>query len=421
MWLPRLTSHSTAKPSVSRETLKCIDRPVDQPYTLHMSLEDQLASEIDRLKTHDLWRTPRRVSGAQGPEMDVDGKRVLCFTSNNYLGLANHPLLIEASMAAVRSQGLGAGASRLISGTMDAHHALENQLASFLILPSAILFSTGYAANVGMLQALAASDDLILSDQLNHASLIDGARLSRAQVKVYNHRDCDHVRVLLSEHRARSRRAFIVTDTLFSMDGDRAPVSKLRALADEFDASLVVDEAHALGVLGPKGRGICAEQNVVPDVLVGTLGKAFGVAGAFVGGSLNLVQYLRNCARSFVFSTSPPPSIAAAASAAIPLIEGADDRRKSLLGHAQKLRNALRDLGYKIVDANSQIIAVMIGDPSKTMQLSQSLFDRNIFAHGIRPPTVAKGTSRIRLVPMATHTDAQIEKVIATFAELTNT
>ena len=383
-----------------------------------MALKDQISTDIDALRTAGLWRAPRQVTGPQGPEITVDGKQVLCLSSNNYLGLANHPELIKAATETFQTEGVGSGASRLITGSMSAHLELESALASYLIHSEAILFSSGYAANVGTLQALANKDDLILSDRLNHASLIDGARLSRAHVEVYEHVDCEHVRVLLQEHRARFRRAFVVSDGLFSMDGDRAPVSTLRKLADEFDASLIVDEAHALGVLGPEGRGVCAEQGVKSDVMIGTLGKSFGASGAFAATDSSVAQFLRNRARSFVFSTSPPPAIAAAATAALSLVKAGNDRRATLLRHASTLRRSLQEQGYDVPDEDSQIIAVHIGDASKTMKLSNTLFEKNVLAQGIRPPTVPEGTSRIRLVPMATHTDSQIEKVIEAFAAL---
>ncbi|MBW2224158.1 MAG: aminotransferase class I/II-fold pyridoxal phosphate-dependent enzyme, partial [Deltaproteobacteria bacterium] len=270
--------------------------------------------------------------------------------------------LVAASEAATHGEGVGAAASRLITGTMDAHRDAEVAYADFVGTPAAVLFSTGYAANVGTVQALAGPGDVVFSDTLNHASLIDGCRLSRAKVYVYAHRDAEHLESLLREHRLRSRRALIVTDSLFSMDGTTAPLRDLEVLARRFDAGLLVDEAHALGVFGPSGRGLAAAQGVEPDVLVGTLGKSFGVAGAFVAASEEVVSLIRNRARSFVYSTAPPPLLARAAIAALTLVRGADAARESLLSHADKLRSELRLLGFEVPDGDSQILPVLIGE-----------------------------------------------------------
>jgi 8-amino-7-oxononanoate synthase len=301
---------------------------------------------------------------------------------------------------------------------MDAHRDAEVAYADFVGTPAAVLFSTGYAANVGTVQALAGPGDVVFSDALNHASLIDGCRLSRAKVYVYSHRDPEHLESLLREHRPRSRRALIVTDSLFSMDGTTAPLRDLEVLARRFDAGLLVDEAHALGVFGPSGRGLAAAQGVEPDVLVGTLGKSFGVAGAFVAASEEVVSLIRNRARSFVYSTAPPPLLARAAIAALTLVRGADAARESLLSHADKLRSELRLLGFEVPDGNSQILPVLIGENDRTMQLSARLLDQGIFVQGIRPPTVPEGTARLRLTAMATHRPEHIDRAIDAFASL---
>jgi 8-amino-7-oxononanoate synthase len=301
---------------------------------------------------------------------------------------------------------------------MDAHREAEAALARFVGAPDAALFSTGYAANVGALQSLAGPGDLLFSDALNHASLIDGCRLSRATVHVYRHADPSHLESLLREHRSGGRRAIILSDSLFSMDGDAAPLAQLSDLAKRFDAGLFVDEAHALGVLGPSGRGLAAAVGVQPDVLVGTLGKSFGVAGAFVAGRDDLVSLVRNRARSFVYSTAPPPLIARAACAAIPLVEDANEPRRRLLNHASRLRAELRALGFDVPDGESQILPVLIGDNDRTMRLSAKLLDRGVFVQGIRPPTVPVGTARLRLTPMATHRPEHIDRALAAFAAL---
>jgi 8-amino-7-oxononanoate synthase len=383
-----------------------------------MGFQTQIRQALSELEAAGLLRQPLRISGPQGPEIEIDGRPVLCFCSNNYLGLANHPALVAASQAAAHGEGVGAAASRLITGTMDAHRDAEVAYADFVGAPAAALFSTGYAANLGTVQALAGPGDVLFSDALNHASLIDGCRLSRAKVYVYSHRDTDHLESLLRQHRSRSGRALILTDSLFSMDGVAAPLRDLAALAQAFDAGLLVDEAHALGVFGPSGRGLAAAQGVEPDVLVGTLGKSFGVAGAFVAASEEVVSLIRNRARSFVYSTAPPPLVARAAIAALELVRSADEARETLLSTAGKLRSELRLLGFEVPDGDSQILPVLIGENDRTMQLSAKLLARGVFVQGIRPPTVPEGTARLRLTPMATHRPEHIERAIDAFASL---
>ncbi|MDB4278944.1 8-amino-7-oxononanoate synthase [Deltaproteobacteria bacterium] len=382
-----------------------------------MGFQTQIREALSELDAAGLLRRPLQISGPQGPEVDIDGQRVLCFCSNNYLGLADHPALVDA-LASAQGEGVGAAASRLISGTMDAHRDAEAAYADFLGTPAAVLFSTGYAANVGTVQALAGTGDIIFSDALNHASLIDGCRLSRANVRVYAHRNVDHLGSLLREHRPRAGRALIITDSLFSMDGVIAPLREIAELARSFDAGLMVDEAHALGVFGPNGRGLSAELGIQPDVVVGTLGKAFGVAGAFVAASEEVVSLIRNRARSFVYSTAPPPMLARAAIEALRLVHEADDARHALLENASELRSQLRALGFDIPSENSQILPVLIGENNRTMQLSAELLDKGVFVQGIRPPTVAEGTARLRLTPMATHRPEHIERAIDAFASL---
>jgi 8-amino-7-oxononanoate synthase len=383
-----------------------------------MAFQTQIRDALSQLEAAGLLRRPLRISGPQGPEVEIDGRRVLCFCSNNYLGLANHPALVEAAAASAHYDGVGAAASRLITGTMDSHREAEVAFADFLGAPATALFSTGYSANLGTIQALVGPGDAIFSDALNHASLIDGCRLSRATVHVYSHRDSDHLESLLREHRSRSRRALIITDSLFSMDGVTAPLRDIATLARSFDAGLLVDEAHALGVFGPNGRGLSAAMGIEPDVVVGTLGKSFGVAGAFVAASEAVVGLIRNRARSFVYSTAPPPMIARAAVAALQLVREADDARTSLLRNAELLRSGLRALGFEIPDEKSQILPVFIGNNERTMQLSAKLLDRGVFVQGIRPPTVPAGTARLRLTPMATHRPEHIERAIDAFASL---
>lgn len=383
-----------------------------------MGFQRQIREALAELEAAGLLRRPVRISGPQGPEVEINGAKVLCFCSNNYLGLASHPAIAAASAASPPNDGVGAAASRLVTGTMDAHLDAEAAYADFVHAPAAALFSSGYAANVGAIQALAGPGDAIFSDALNHASVIDGARLSRAEVFVYSHRDPEHLRSLLSQHRARARKALIVTDSLFSMDGVVAPLRELHALARDYDAGLMVDEAHALGVFGPNGRGLSAALGIEPDVILGTLGKSFGLAGAFVAASEEVVTLVRNRARSFVYSTAPPPMLARAAISALRLVRDADHARIRLLEHASKLRSGLAQLGFEIPEGESQIIPVLIGENRRTMQLSAKLLERGVFVQGIRPPTVPAGTARLRLTPMATHQAEQIEQVIAAFASI---
>lgn len=380
-----------------------------------MPFQQDIGEALRDLEAAGLLRRPPLIRGPQGPEIQIDGKSVLCFCSNNYLGLASHPSLVAA---AETHEGFGAGASRLITGTMEAHEAAEAELAAHVGARAAALFANGYAANVGTIQALVGRGDAVFSDALNHASLIDGARLSRASVRIYEHRNLDHLRSLLRGHRADARRALIVSDALFSMDGVKAPLTELADLASEHDAGLLIDEAHSLGVFGPSGSGLSAAVGVRPDALIGTLGKAFGGAGAFVAGSREVVALVRNRARSYVYSTAPPPSMARAALAALDLVRKADDARATLLEHAARLRTELDALGCEVLASESQIIPVVIGDNRRTMELSASLLSAGIFVQGIRPPTVAPGTARLRLTPMATHTDQHIEKAIAAFTHV---
>jgi 8-amino-7-oxononanoate synthase len=383
-----------------------------------MGFQQQIREALAELEAAGLLRRPLHISGPQGPEVEIDGARVLCFCSNNYLGLASDAEIAAALAASPARDGVGAAASRLVTGTMDAHLAAEAAYADFVHARAAALFSSGYAANVGAIQALAGPGDVIFSDALNHASLIDGARLSRAEVFVYSHRDPEHLRSLLTQHRAKARKALIVTDSLFSMDGVCAPLRDLHALARHYDAGLMVDEAHALGVLGPNGRGLSAALGVEPDVIVGTLGKSFGLAGAFVAASDEVVMLVRNRARSFVYSTAPPPMLARAAISALRLVHDAEQARMSLLAHASQLRSGLSELGFEIPHGASQIIPVLIGENRRTMQLSAKLLELGVFVQGIRPPTVPAGTARLRLTPMATHKPEHIERVIAAFASI---
>jgi 8-amino-7-oxononanoate synthase len=349
--------------------------------------------------------------------MVVDGRQVLCMCSNNYLGLASHPMLAAAAREGLELEGLGAVGSRQISGNMAGHRLAEAALAEFVGQPSAALFATGYMANLGVLQALATAEDVIFSDELNHASLIDGARLSRARIVIYRHLDLQDLEAKLHELRPRGRTALIVSESLFSMDGDQAALPELRRLADRFETGLVLDEAHALGVFGPRGSGLASAIGVTPDVTLGTLGKALGTQGAFAAAAGPVVDLVRNRARSFVFSTAPSPAVTHAARTALRLTAAADAPRANLRRNWGRLRAGLAELGYQVLPGDSAIIPVMVGEAEPTMALSRTLFERGVFVHGVRPPTVPRGRGRLRLIPMATHTDSDISETLAAFAE----
>jgi 8-amino-7-oxononanoate synthase len=358
-------------------------------------MPDWFESELDALRLAGRLRSTRRVEPCGRGRARVDGREALVLCSNDYLGLAALPELGEAAAAAARRWGVGASASRLISGTFPIHGELEAALAAFVGTEAALLFPSGYQANVGALPAIAAEGDLICSDALNHASLIDGCRLSRAAVHVFPHRDLAALRAALDA--PRSGRAWVVTESLFSMDGDEAPLAGIAELARRYGAHLLVDEAHALGVLGPAGRGLCAEAGVVPDLLVGTLGKAFGCAGAFVAGSRAAIGCLANGARSFVYTTGVAPPTAAAALRAVDLVRAADERRARVLALTTSARAELARLGIDLPAGRAPILPIRIGGDRGVMQLSQALLEAGYFIQGIRPPTVPEGTSRLRM------------------------
>jgi glycine C-acetyltransferase/8-amino-7-oxononanoate synthase len=363
----------------------------------------EIAERLEELRGSGLYRRLRLVGGPQGPRVLLDGREVLLLCSNDYLGLANHSRLRAAAAEAAMDWGVGAGASRLISGNMQPHRALEQRLAAFEGYEVALLFGSGYLANTGTIAALAGRGEVVFSDELNHASIIDGCRLSRAETFVYRHGDLEHLAWGLQE--AGGRGALIVTDGVFSMDGDVAPLAGLSELARRHGCRLMVDEAHATGALGPGGRGSVAAAGLSGevDVAMGTLGKALGSYGAYVCASRELSDYLVNTARSLVFSTAPPPPVVAASLAALELLESEPERVERLRSNAAVLRAALAAEGLAVGDTETQIVPVAIGDPEQTMRLCERALDRGVFAQGIRPPTVPEGTSRLRFTVMATH------------------
>ena len=375
-----------------------------------------LAAEVEDVRAQGLYRRLRTLDGPEDPEVVVDGRRAILLCSNNYLGLATHPEVVAAAREATARFGASSGSSRLISGTLRAHADLEEEIAEWKGTERAIVFSSGYHANLGCLQALVGRGDAILSDELNHASLIDGCRLSRAEVRVYRHADLDSLEEALRAT-ASARRRLIVTDTIFSMDGDRAPLAGICDLAERHGAAVMVDEAHAAGVCGGTGAGLVEELGLQGRVLVqmGTLGKALGSFGAYVAGPAALVDLLVNRARTFIFTTALPPSAVAAAAGAIGIVRREPVLRRHLWKNARELHRRLGEAGYALSPVESPILPVQIGDSEPTMALCERLLEHGVFAQGIRPPTVPAGTSRLRVTLMATHTVDHLERAARAF------
>ncbi len=375
-----------------------------------MGLDDEARAELRELEAAHRLRGARVVDGPQGPHVMLDGAPVLNLASNDYLGLAGDRRLARAAAQSLDEGGLGAGASRLIVGNHRAHAALEAALAAWMRCPAARLFGSGYAANTGVLAALARPGDAIFSDELNHASIIDGCRLSRAEVAVYPHRDLAALEAALA--RAAHRRRLVVTESLFSMDGDLADLAALSTLCARYDAALIVDEAHAMGVLGPEGRGLAAAQGVVPDVLIGTFGKALGTYGAFAATTRAIADLLWNRARPLVFSTAMPPHLAAATLASIEIVRGAEgaDRRRTLGAHARRFRELVPAAAGA---PESPIAPILVGDDRQAMAISARLLEARVFVQGIRPPTVPPGTSRLRVGLVATLSEQDLELAAA--------
>jgi 8-amino-7-oxononanoate synthase len=353
--------------------------------------------------------------GMQGPRVRLDGKEVLNFSSNDYLGLAAERDLVDAACCATQQGGAGSGASRLIAGTQSAHELVERSVADWQRSEAALVFNSGYQANIGVITALAGREDLVVSDELNHASLIDGCRLSRAEVAIYRHGDVGQAEDLLRD-RGRGRvRRFIVTDSLFSMDGDAAPLAGLREVADRQDAVLVVDEAHAVGVVGPSGRGLAAAEGVKLDVQIGTFGKAFGSFGAYVAGSSTLREFLLNKARSFVFTTALPAGVMGASAAALEIVrsERGARLRHTLWGYIKRVRHGLRDLGLLAPGAGkSPIFPIIVGSEDAALLCCETLLEQGIYVQAIRPPTVPRGTSRLRMTLTAAHSEQDLEHAL---------
>ena len=379
---------------------------------MNSDIEDRLAD----IRNRGLYRRMRCVSGPQGPRVLLDGKPVLLLCSNNYLGLADHPRVREAAAEAAMRYGAGSGASRLVSGNMTIHRRLEEQLAGFKRSEACLLFGSGYLANAGVVSALAREGDVVFSDALNHASIIDGCRLAKADTFVYDHCDMDHLDWGLRQ--AEGRGSLIVTDGVFSMDGDIAPLEEIVELAQRHDARVMVDDAHGTGAIGPYGRGSVAAAGLDDevDVVVGTLGKALGSYGAYVCCNEPMAKYLINTARTLIFSTALSPPAVAAAMAALQLLREQPRRVEKLQHNARVLRDALAAEGVPVTGSTTQIVPLLVGDASDAVRACERALESGVFAQAIRPPTVPAGTSRLRLAVMASHTTSELREAARVLA-----
>lgn len=377
-----------------------------------------LGPGLQQLDARGLLRRRRVVDGPQGAFLDADGRRYLSFCSNDYLGLANHPGLAAAAKRGADEYGVGAGAAALVCGHSRAHEALEARLAEFVRLPRALYFSTGYMANLGIVPALVGRGGTVFSDELNHACLIDGARLSRADIRVYPHRDVGALARMLTECTTPAK--LVMSDAVFSMDGELAPLPELAALCDRHDAWLLIDDAHGFGVLGAGGRGALAHFGLASPrtVYMGTLGKAAGVFGAFVAGSAELVEWLLQRARTYVFSTGSPPMLATALMASLELVERDEWRRERLGALIAQLRAGLTRLPWRLPSSPTPIQPLIVGDNQTAMALMEGLRERGIWVPAIRPPTVPEGTARLRISLSAAHAPQDVERLLGALAEL---
>ncbi len=368
-----------------------------------------LAQELEKLHEQHLFRELKSVTGAPAEWVEMKGKRLLNLSSNNYLGIAGHPMLKTAAIQAVQQLGCSATAARLIVGNYELYDQVEKDLAQFKNTEAALMFNSGYSANVGIITALAGRGDIIISDKTNHASIIDGIRLSGAELLLYKHADmADLERCLKKAEGYRSK--LIVTDSVFSMDGDLAPLPKIIELKEKYGAVLMIDEAHGSGIFGENGRGLAEFYGVSDrvEINMGTLGKAFGCSGAYVAGRQVLIDYLRNKARSFIFTTGLPPAVVASVQAAIQIVQQENWRRKEVLTKAAWVRDELVKAGFNLLNSESQIIPILVGDNAATLEFSSRLFDVNILVMAIRPPTVPLNAARLRLTVMATHSNEEL-------------
>jgi 8-amino-7-oxononanoate synthase len=382
-----------------------------------------IKSELQTLRDQNRFRSIRQVTSAQEPRIRIDGRDLILFCSNNYLGLANHPTLNTAAIRAIQQYGSSSVASALISGYMTPHAQLETGMAQFLDTQAAIAFPTGYMANLGVITALMGQADIIFSDQLNHRSIIDGCRLSRAQIAIYNHCDSHHLETLLKKA-THHRRRLIITDGVFSMDGDLAPLPELVALANQYHATLMVDDAHGTGILGANGRGTFEHFHLSPnaiDIHMTSGSKALGASGGFIASSNDLIDLIRNRAAPYIYTTAMPPQDCASTTAALDLITQAPNLRQQLWKNIKTIHQGLQALGFDLGKSQTQIIPIIIGEDKKTVAISRELYERGVYLYGIRPPTVPEGQSRLRLSVMATHTQENIANLLEAMADIRKT
>jgi glycine C-acetyltransferase len=384
-----------------------------------------LSVQLDDLKQRGTYFKLRVLDDVQGPVCTYDGKKVINLASNNYLGLCDHPKLREAAIDATKKFGVGSGAVRTIAGTMKIHMDLEEKIARFKNVEACVVFQSGFTANAGTVSSILGKEDFIISDELNHASIIDGARLSRAKIKVFRHKDAAHAEEILKEIQNEPGHKLIITDGVFSMDGDIGPIDKLCDLADKYGAIMMVDDAHASGVLGRNGRGSVDHFSCHGrvDVQVGTLSKAIGALGGYVCGSRDLIDYLYHRARPFLFSTSHPPSVAATCIAAFDLLEQEPERIERLWDNTRYFKAELGRIGFDIGGvttpaSETPITPIIIGDGKKTMEFSKALFDAGVMATGIAFPTVAEGKARIRTIMTSEHTKDQLDQALETLEKV---
>jgi 8-amino-7-oxononanoate synthase len=382
---------------------------------------DAVADEVlNGIRERGTYRRMRVLDGMQAPRMRVDGQDVLLFAGSNYLDLASHPEVIEAAERASREWGCAAGGSRLITGNLTCHESLEDELAHFFDAEAALAFNTGYMANVGAIPAIVGQEGVLISDELNHASIIDGAKLARTQVAVFRHGDVDSFAETLERVRPQARRILVAIDGVYSMDGDVAPVAEIVKRAHDADAMVLLDDAHGTGCLGTRGRGTAEAAGVLGevDILMGTLGKSIGSFGAFVVGSAKLRDLLVNTARSFIFSCALAPAQVEAARVSLRLIDEEPWRRERLASNCDRLRKRLSSAGISTAPSSTHILPVVLGENDRTMAVCEALLERGFYAQGIRHPSVPSGSARLRITPMATHDEAEIDGLATAIIEL---
>ncbi|HOW91525.1 MAG TPA: glycine C-acetyltransferase [Anaerolineaceae bacterium] len=379
-----------------------------------------IQQEIDSLKAAGLYNNIRTLNSPQGAWLVVDGKKVLNFCSNNYLGLANHPKLVEAAGNALQRYGVGPGAVRSIAGTMDIHTELERRLAAFKGVEATVVLQSGFSANTAVIPVLVGKEDLIISDALNHASIIDGSRLSAARIERYAHADAADLEQVILKNNGTYRRALVITDGVFSMDGDLAPLDEIYAVTSKYDIMLMVDDAHGEGVVGRGGRGIVDHFGLhgKVDVEVGTLSKAFGVVGGIVAGNAKVIEWVRQRGRPFLFSSATPPADVAACIAAVDLLENSTELVDHLWENARYFKAELKNLGLDTGNSVTPITPVMLGEASLAQQFSRELFAENVFAMALGFPTVPQGKARIRVMISAVHTRDDLDQGLAAFARV---